>query len=334
MVFSGRRRHESPTQPSQTPSAALSGSPFVYEGDRARVRFGRSEAGYKEQHGHDRPQVTIFLRGAAGVASWFAVSGRRVDKPFQDEQVWIVPAGARHAVRHDKATEFIAVYPSLKFFKEIGDGSQISEASCKPLRQYLEEDPLIGELIEKFLGFRAAKKRPGPIYVEMLAGVLAHHILRVFLAPGHRERDAPAGLAPAVLNCVLAHIRSHYSDNLSRADLARVAKQSKWHFARLFNLSTGMPPMRYLREWRLQKGRELLLAGGKTIAEIAQAVGFGDHSQFTNQFRNKYGVSSERLRPSAEVSFGIQGRVGRHNGPSRPGADTSALSRRKAPAFT
>ena len=58
---------------------------------------------------------------------------------------------------------------------------------------------------------------------------------------------------------------------------------------------TGQSPVELLRTARLQKGRQLLQASGKTISEVAYEVGFTAPSYFTKCFKDEFGISPSDL---------------------------------------
>jgi signal transduction histidine kinase/ABC-type sugar transport system substrate-binding protein/DNA-binding NarL/FixJ family response regulator len=59
---------------------------------------------------------------------------------------------------------------------------------------------------------------------------------------------------------------------------------------------TGSTPVDLLRNARLEKGKHLLEATGKTVSEIAYIVGFTTPSYFTTCFKEKYGFSPNETR--------------------------------------
>jgi AraC-like DNA-binding protein len=56
-----------------------------------------------------------------------------------------------------------------------------------------------------------------------------------------------------------------------------------------------MPPRRYITKMRLEGAIELL-AGDKSIAEIAQACGYADQSAFARRFHAIVGMSPSQYR--------------------------------------
>ena len=60
----------------------------------------------------------------------------------------------------------------------------------------------------------------------------------------------------------------------------------------------GLPPLAWLRNWRVARARALL-RGGLPLAEAALAVGFADQAHLTRVFKQVYGSPPGVLRRSA-----------------------------------
>lgn len=86
-------------------------------------------------------------------------------------------------------------------------------------------------------------------------------------------------------------MRENASEALSVTTLARRAAMSPSHFAHRFRALARITPMRYLKELRLARARELLLADALRIAEVAARVGYESTSHFTSDFRARYGAT-------------------------------------------
>jgi AraC family transcriptional regulator len=136
------------------------------------------------------------------------------------------------------------------------------------------------------------------LHAESLATALAVLLLRHHTTP--TRMMAPArriGRHPSGVPAALAHIEAHLAGELALADLAAVAGVSPFHFARLFRRETGRSPHQYVIERRVARAEGFLLAGdGRTVAEIATAVGFADHSHLTRHFRRRFGLTPRQLR--------------------------------------
>ncbi len=87
----------------------------------------------------------------------------------------------------------------------------------------------------------------------------------------------------------MCFMRAHASEPLSVAALARRVAMSPSHFAHRFRALARISPMRYLKQLRLSRARELLLADGLRVNEVAASVGYESTSHFTSDFRARYG---------------------------------------------
>lgn len=65
--------------------------------------------------------------------------------------------------------------------------------------------------------------------------------------------------------------------------LARLSAMSRSSFASRFHQRVGLPPMTWLRRWRLQRAGQLLL-DGETVERAACSVGFASTSAFSRAF--------------------------------------------------
>lgn len=80
-------------------------------------------------------------------------------------------------------------------------------------------------------------------------------------------------------------------------ELARIAGMSAFHLARYFADAYGAPPASYHRARRLREAARLLQRGDRSVAEIANAVGYAEPSSFTHAFHREYGVSPSAAKP-------------------------------------
>lgn len=98
------------------------------------------------------------------------------------------------------------------------------------------------------------------------------------------------------MNTVLEHINSHYSEPLEMMDLAKVANLSISQFERRFRAVFQQTPSRFLIRYRLTRASQILVQSEATISQIAQEVGFYDHSHFSREFRKLFGQSPGQYR--------------------------------------
>lgn len=93
-------------------------------------------------------------------------------------------------------------------------------------------------------------------------------------------------------------IEEGYGDpNLGLGRMAETLGVSPQYLNTLFRKSWGFSPYQYLVQFRIQKSKELLLADrGRTVKDIASAVGFQDDSHFVHTFRKVAGMTPVQFR--------------------------------------
>lgn len=93
----------------------------------------------------------------------------------------------------------------------------------------------------------------------------------------------------------------HLAQDISLAQLARIAGFSPAHFVRLFRNSLGCAPYRHVLTMRLERARQLLVGSDLPIAAIAAETGFASQSHLTTAFVREYATPPGQLRRSQAV---------------------------------
>jgi len=86
---------------------------------------------------------------------------------------------------------------------------------------------------------------------------------------------------------------------LTFKQLCSVSGLSQFHFARTFRRETGMPLMKYLDAYRIEKARRVLVASNHPMAEVAAMVGIPNQFKFSRLFRQLTGVTPRKFRERA-----------------------------------
>ncbi len=96
-------------------------------------------------------------------------------------------------------------------------------------------------------------------------------------------------------------LKDKFLKNLQRQwtieGMAKEVNLSPPQLQKIFKSQTGMPPIAYLREKRLEKARELLEKDNwEQINQIGKQVGMPNDSHFTRDFKKKYEVTPTEYR--------------------------------------
>ncbi len=187
---------------------------------------------------------------------------------------------------------------------------------------------------EKLLGLTAEEVFPRPLGVDYTAqdqlvlheGVEIRDKLELHLYPGggrgwcltfkmplRDERGAITGLVGISrdlhrpdehdadyrrLARAVDHMQRRHAETLRLASLARSVGLSLDRFERLVKRVFCLTPRQLLTKTRIEAASKLLARSDRSIADIAHACGYCDHSAFTRQFKATVGVAPGDFRES------------------------------------
>jgi YesN/AraC family two-component response regulator len=93
------------------------------------------------------------------------------------------------------------------------------------------------------------------------------------------------------LETAVQYIDGHLTEELSVRELAGVCFISADHLTRLFKKKFGVSESEYMQERRIRLAGELMRRQEMSISMVANKVGFGTYSYFTEQFKKFYGMT-------------------------------------------
>ena len=112
----------------------------------------------------------------------------------------------------------------------------------------------------------------------------------------------PVGYAaPRLLRAAIILMERTLEHPLSIGEIVEEIGLSQKQLERLFKAHTGVTPLRYYVDVRLDRARGLVTQTDLPIVEVAAACGFGSAAQFTRTYKRRFGVVPRRDR--------IEGRV-------------------------
>lgn len=100
----------------------------------------------------------------------------------------------------------------------------------------------------------------------------------------------------SIINQAIAYIDHNYTEDLSVNELSKQLFVSKYFLIRKFHEQTGYSPKQYLTKIRLDKAKQMLAQTNKSIAEIAQSVGFHSEKNIYYAFKSLTGLSPKEYR--------------------------------------
>lgn len=109
---------------------------------------------------------------------------------------------------------------------------------------------------------------------------------------------------------IIQMMRDDVRGELSLAELSQSVNLSVWRLCHIFKSDVGMPPIRYLRQLRMERAKHLLESSFLSVKEIGFQVGLSDESHFVRDFKTTYGFSPALYRSQFRNNSSENG----HNG--------------------
>jgi AraC-like DNA-binding protein len=133
----------------------------------------------------------------------------------------------------------------------------------------------------------------GPSFKEAIND-LGRAALMLYVSEA-RQQGVLSATHPAI-RAVKEYIEQHYARDLDLAMLARQADLTPEHLIRVFQKQEGQTPMKYLWNYRLEKGIGMLQNTGLSIGEIADQIGFKTPYHFARLIKQLTGKTASDIR--------------------------------------
>ena len=251
---------------------------------------------------------------------WLRVSGEKVPMRFEEGDVFLLLEPRTLIVSSDLTTEPVDLYDALRGregatfrlgegddFFTIGGGVELDAKGGKLLLSELPpfihihsttKQADILRLLLMQLVRESEEELPGAAVASaQFAQLIFIQVLRAYmdtaepLAAGWLRAVSDKRLAPAVR---LIHGDPGRSWQLE--ELAKTAAMSRATFASYFKSVAGLAPMTYLTQWRMHLAGQALQEGKTSVNALAQSLGYGSESAFSNAFKRVMGTSPRSYR--------------------------------------
>ncbi len=120
-----------------------------------------------------------------------------------------------------------------------------------------------------------------------------------FLEKAQRKHDA----ADTRVSKALSFIKQNISAPLTTDSIAAEVCLSKEYFIRIFKAETGMSPLRYINNKKMEKAQLMLITSDEPIKNIAFALSYEDYSYFIRLFRKTTGMTPAEFRKQNRARY-------------------------------
>lgn len=269
---------------------------LLYRGERWRVHwFGRyrSNPDWKIDHSRLAPDMVSFFFVEKSTC-WGRVNGRKFTLKAGD---MMVKSGAdESSMTHDPARPHTSLSASLAL-SQGGVVNTLLQRNFK--RLYTLPDP--DQYVQVFESVLTAMASTSPFRDLQIEGALANwlsHLLNTLNPPLHRGGASDRSAVDNVL-AAQAWAENQIGSVITLPEWAASVKSSPVYFGHVFKRETGMRPMEWLNERRLEKAAQYLTSTNKSVAEIATTCGYACQFYFSRQFRKHHGLSPRHYRQTS-----------------------------------
>lgn len=153
------------------------------------------------------------------------------------------------------------------------------------------DEPLLDAVI------RLVRLLQEPQHIARLAPLIQQEIMVRLLTGPHgpylRQLIATGTPSHQVAQAI-AWLKTHFSHDVLMDELAERAHMSPSTFRAHFRSLTGMSPLQYQKQLRLQEARQLMLIQALDASSTAARVGYESVSQFNREYSRQFGAPPQR----------------------------------------
>jgi AraC family transcriptional regulator len=268
-----------------------------------RVESTLQWPGMRSEYAWLPPHEGFSVTGANQIGASFTHHRGLVYSQAGRESVRNVAAGAVFVTgtegiawsRVRERTEALEIYPDLTLLQQTSVRRAGRLVTVEPAS--FVRDPVVYSIAALLKRVHVTGAYLSDIAASTLAQRLVEQLIDVYSGSSPRSRSMRSGrLNMRTLDSLNDYIETHLASTITLQQLAEVARLSPFHFARGFKRSTGMTPHQFVTFRRIERAKCELLAGKRTIAQIANSVQFSNLSHFRRVFRFYYGVSPAAFR--------------------------------------
>ena len=273
------------------------------------LRLRRASSSTELGHGTSYPSFCVVAQGSKEL--------RLGDRRFRYDPAHYLVAGAELPIA-SRILEASAERPYLGLVLRLDPtlvASVMVEAGRPAPRRHIgvnaiDVSALDADLLDAVVRLVRLLDCPGD--ARVLAPLIKREIVYRLLTGGQGDRvrhiAAMGGDTNRIVHAI-ARLRKEFDRPVRIEEIARELGMSVSSFHHHFKTVTGMSPLQFQKQLRLQEARRLMLGEGLDAASAGYRVGYRDASHFTREYRRLFGAPPmrdvERLRDATVEPAGL-----------------------------
>jgi two-component system response regulator YesN len=117
------------------------------------------------------------------------------------------------------------------------------------------------------------------------------------------ETVSENALPSQMVEALDAYIRENCAEEISNTEIGAIFGYHPFYVSRMLKDKKGITLRQYIISYRLKAAKRMLELTQKSMAEIAEEVGFTDASYFTKTFRQAFGITPKEWRNKFKKEF-------------------------------
>ncbi|MDO5406896.1 MAG: AraC family transcriptional regulator [Eubacteriales bacterium] len=180
-------------------------------------------------------------------------------------------------------------HPELYWIHFTGNQSEALLRHFEIDNSFIGEDLSIKLLFQEIILELQLKK---PVYNEIVNSDFLK--LLALIQRSLRQQASPLDNMFGIDRLIM-QLNQKYMEYWDVSMMAEFCDFSPSYFSHMFKKRTGISPIQFLNDLRIQKAKELLSSGCMNISTVAALVGFEDALYFSRVFRRETGTSPTRF---------------------------------------
>lgn len=258
------------------------------------LHFAKDEAFHKPLHNH--PESTELLLICEGEGT-YQIDGK--EYKVEPRSLIVYNQGIWHEEKsfpHKPHRMLYVAFSNLRL-NGLAKGSFIKEHQSPviPLKdRYFMIEQRFREIINLV-------DRPSPESQRIINHLLVVLLAELADAIHHKETNKKSMNATQTVNKMIYYIQNNYSQNITLEDLSKFSYLSPFHLIRQFKKETGLSPIQYLIQYRIEVSKQYLLNTEESIEKISELVGYQSTTYFQNIFKKVVGMPPGEFRSSEKA---------------------------------
>lgn len=148
--------------------------------------------------------------------------------------------------------------------------------------------------------FRGLKSWHSACFIDFATRVWAQKIEAGVLPMSFSKQESPDVKSPSysrIVESVVSFVLNNFADEINLDDLAREAGMTRFNFCRRFHKECGVPPMRWLWNFRTILAAEFINLDPRwSLTDVAFSCGFSSSAHFSRSFKTMFEKSPSKYR--------------------------------------